>query len=461
MSSRRAGVRGTWERLVHASQLRAMAPAVAALTVSTLVGAIASFVAIAFLARVLDTGEFGQIVFAQATVGMLFSILDPRIEDGVIRYLPLVELRAGGSASSQLFTRALLIDQVIGGGFALVIIAALASSWLSFGDVTTNSFLALAVAQSGVQAASGTASAGFAATGGLAILGWIRVAAAVATTGVSVVALLLGGGVAFMVSQAVAAAALTLLLSLMSLQRVRQRFGPRGELPRGAAKGFVSFSVKASMATTVSIGTNNLPLTLVGAAGGPTLLASYRVALAPSRLVATGFSPIASVMFPILSQDAAEHHLARIRSRILAWTGVLAVPAVGAAVVAWFTMPAAVAFAFGGRYGSVVLSAWILTTAALVRGTVIWSKVFPLAVGRPGLKAIVTLVDGILVAAVAWWGASRGLETIAWGQLGAAVLNTATWVILARVLVPREAALGAAGNAAILDEADEGQAQGR
>jgi O-antigen/teichoic acid export membrane protein len=379
----------------------------------------------------LDLREFGQIVFAQASAGIIFSVLDPRVEDGVIKFVPMIEARAGGGASACLFRRALFVDEALGGGFALLIVGGLLSPAFHSPDATTASFLAIAMIQGGMQSAIGTASAGFAVTDGLAILGWTRVVASLVTTAASIVGLLIGGGFAYMVVQAASAGVLTLVLSVLALRRVARRYGPATELPRGAARGFVRFTIKSSLALTVSIGTDNLPLAIVGTRGGVSLLAEYRVALAPPRLVATAFSPVAAVMFPMLSRDAAASELSRIRSRILSWTALLSLLALIGGVVTWFLIPVLLPLLFGSRYSAVAKAAWILTCAALLRGSVVWAKVLPLALGRSGLKLIVTITDAALVTSAAWWGATRGLQAIAWSQLGAAILYVGIWILLA------------------------------
>jgi O-antigen/teichoic acid export membrane protein len=425
------GLRNLLSRLVVASRLGSMASPVASLAVSTIVGAAASFTGVVFLARLLDLREFGQIVFAQASSGIIFSVLDPRVEDGVIKFVPMIEARAGGGASTCLFRRALFVDEALGGSFALVIVAGLLSPVFHVPSATTMPFLAIAIIQGGVQSAIGTASAGFAVTDGLALLGWTRVVASVVTTAASIVGLLIGGGVAYMVVQAVSAGVLTLVLSVLALRRVARLYGRAAELPRGAAKGFVRFTIKSSLAATVSIGTDKLPLAIVGNRGSVSLLAEYRVALAPSRLVAAAFSPVAAVMFPMLSRDAAASELSRIRSRILSWTALLSLLALIGGVVAWFLIPVVLPLLFGKPYGAAAKAAWILTCAALLRGSVVWAKVLPLALGRSGLKLIVTIVDAALVTSAAWWGATRGLQAIAWSQLGVAILYVGIWIVLA------------------------------
>jgi O-antigen/teichoic acid export membrane protein len=133
----------------------------------------------------------------------------------------------------------------------------------------------------------------------------------------------------------------------------------------------------------------------------------------------------------MLSRDAAASELSRIRSRILSWTALLSLLALIGGVVTWFLIPVLLPLLFGSRYSAVAKAAWILTCAALLRGSVVWAKVLPLALGRSGLKLIVTITDAALVTSAAWWGATRGLQAIAWSQLGAAILYVGIWILLA------------------------------
>ena len=152
-------------------------------------------------------------------------------------------------------------------------------------------------------------------THGLAVLGWVRVAGAAMATVASIIGLLAAGGPAYMIAQGISAAIFTPVLAVLAVRRVVHSYGNAANLPRGAAKGSLGFTVRSSLATTVGIGTDNLPLTSVGVRGGLPILAEYRIALASSRLISSVFSPISAVRFPMLSRDAAQGGIDRIRSR--------------------------------------------------------------------------------------------------------------------------------------------------
>src|SRR4051794_24539206 len=86
------------------------------LSASTATVAVTSFASTVVLARVLTPKQFGQVVFAQATAQALFVVLDPRLEDALVRYVPRVARTRRGAATN-LFRRLVTLDVALGLGF--------------------------------------------------------------------------------------------------------------------------------------------------------------------------------------------------------------------------------------------------------------------------------------------------------------------------------------------------------
>ena len=406
----------------------------ASITAANVVAAVLSFASLAVLARTLATAEFARVVFAQATMQTLFIVLDPRVDDSVVRYTPFVERQVGRGAATSLFRRSLLLDYAVGYAAGAVVAAVIASGVVPLGATGDRTFFALAAAQLGSQAALGTASSGFQITQGLARWGPIQIVLSLVITAFALVGLFVGGATGFLALSAVGAATTTAAASLLALTRVRKRFGPAHRVRLRKLPDFVRFTVKASLATSLAVGVDYVPVMILGFLGRTRLVADYRVAQAPGRLTLIAFSPAPAILYPLLSADAAEGRLDRIRTRVFRWSGALFLLAVPAAAVAWFVVPFFVETLFGGKFHGARLAASLLTLAALVRGTVAWSKVFPLALGKAGLRLAVVAVECTLFAVSTWLFAGHGLNAVAGSHLGVAAIVVALYVAIALVL---------------------------
>jgi O-antigen/teichoic acid export membrane protein len=398
--------------------------------------AVASFASLAFLARSVSVGEFGRVIFAQAVATSLFIFLDPSLEDGLLRFVPLVVKRGQRGDATALFERVLLIDGLVGCLFALLGITILWAGAIPLGQIGNPDFLMLALLQGGLQAAQGTAGAAFSLTNGLVQWGFLRASASAFTTATAVLALLLGGeAVWYMAALSLASGVSTVTFGVLAARRMRKHWGPPRKLPADWIGQFVRFSLLASITTSVSIGTESLPLSIIGLVGGPIMIGIFRIGLAPARLTTTAFSPLPTIFFPLLSRDAAEDEYEKIKRKVLGWTR-LAIP-IGAvlAVLAWVLLPVAVPLIFGPDFESAVQPARVLVLAALVRSSIAWSRVFPLSVGRPGVGLFVTTIDACLLVAATFWLAKTGtVTTVAFAYLGIAILVTLVWIWIAKSL---------------------------
>jgi O-antigen/teichoic acid export membrane protein len=398
--------------------------------------AVASFASLAFLARLVSVEEFGRVIFAQAVATSLFIFLDPSLEDGLLRFVPLVAKRGERGDATALFERVLVIDGLVGFFFALLGITILWIGAIPLGRVGNLDYMMLALLQGGLQAAQGTAGAAFSLTDGLVQWGFLRACASALTATAAVLALLLGGDpIWYMAALTLASGSSTVTFGVLAARRMRNHWGPPRKLPADWMGRFVRFSLLASITTSVSIGTESLPLSIIGLVGGPTMLGIFRIGLAPARLTTTAFSPLPTILFPLLSRDAAEDEYEKIKSRILGWTR-LSIP-IGAAfaLLAWTLLPLAVPLIFGPNFVSAVQPARVLVLAALVRSSIAWSRVFPLSVGRPGVGLLITTIDACLLVAATLWLANTGtLTNVALAYLGIAILVSLAWIGVAKSL---------------------------
>jgi O-antigen/teichoic acid export membrane protein len=405
-----------------------------ALSLANVVAAVTSFLSLAVVARVLSAERFGQLVFAQATAAAAFALLDPRLEDALQRFVPIVRRARGDGAASRLFERVALLDQGANLGFGALGLAVLLTGAVSGNGIADPALLAPAIVQMAAQGPVGTFGAGYALTDGLATWGLLRIASVVTMTAASLIGLAVGGAVGFLTGGAIAAVLTTAVLWLATIRRTRRAYGAPSGVRHPLPPGFLSFTVKAAANSSILIGGEAFPLTVVGLRADAATLGAFRVALSPARLVAAFVSPVASIVYPRASRASAEQRAGVAAAEALRFTRRVALVAAAVLCVGVIAMPAAITLAFGHSFRSASTTATILLAAALIRGTVAWSKTLPLALGDATRRLVVSLLDAVaLVTAAVVLAATPHALGVAVAYLAIALAVAAYWLNYARV----------------------------
>ncbi|GAA3798823.1 hypothetical protein GCM10022226_17770 [Sphaerisporangium flaviroseum] len=404
------------------------------LTASSQGEAVLSMISLMLLVRLEGAERAGQLIFAQAFAAVWFLVCDPRLEDAAQRFVPIEHQRSGQGAA--LYVRLLRWDVAIGVATSLTALLVVLGAWmtgLASGDFAL--MLGLALVANGAVASSGTSSAGFALTDRLDALGAARLRCAVLSFVLSLGGLLLGGPPAYLAGQAVAAIVTALVLGTRSLRAMLAEMGPaqsRVPLP----PGLVPFAVKASLATSVAAGSESGILTLAGLLGGPALVTILKIASAPGRLYYSLISPITSMLYPRLAQAAAAGETALIRRDAVRVT--LALTGLGAAAltIAAPTADDALGLVYGTRYAEVGTVATLLLAAFCVKGMACWSKVLPLALGKPSWRLAFLAAEGVLLLGALLLADRTGAAPLgtavafAQGNLIIAICGTTFWIVM-------------------------------
>jgi O-antigen/teichoic acid export membrane protein len=403
------------------------------LSLATQLEALFSFVTVVALTRTTTVSRAGEVFFAQALAAVIFLFTDPRLEDSLQRYAALLRERGNPGSARTLYVRCFQLDTAIALGSGAIVALILGAVQPGNHGVFNATFFALAITNATLQAPIGSATAGFAISGKLLDLGKWRIGIAVVSSAVNVIAIVTGGPAWYLALNAVTTGLATIALGIASSRLVAHRYGPAEPIPHGAVPGFVGFTVKSSLATSVAFASDQVLYTAAGAAGGATFLAQYRVATAPGRFVSAGASPVASVLFPRASSAAARGDSKEVRDlheRASRWMAPIALAITLSAFIA---MPVVLPFLYGAKYKSVVVPCSIFVAAASVRAIVIWSKTILLAVGRPGLRLFELLLESIVMfGAVVWFAHSHALLALALVQLGLAAVVMTWWLALLR-----------------------------
>lgn len=382
--------------------------------------------------RLMPESVAGQLFFAQAAVGIAFMVLDPRLEDAVQRFFP--RQRAIGEEQG-FFWRMVRIDLYVAVGAVALGILVIETGLFPASSVVNTSFVLLALLAGGASAAAGTVQAGFAVSGRLSELARWRTLVAIGSTTLAVGGLLFFGPIAYLGGLVVGSVAFYLII----LMRCRALIpAPRSRTRSATPPGVWHFAVKSSLATSLAAGGDNAITTVAGLAGGADLVVLLKIAMAPGRFLLSLLSPVSAQLFPRLSEQAALSSAARVRGLCERATKWALPPVVVAVGLGWLLMPFALALVYGDQYRIAYLAAALFLTAIGLRALVVWSKVLPLAVGRPGLRLVVLSVEAVVLI-----GASAALpraipdQVLAVEALGAVALVLAAtacvfWLLLIR-----------------------------
>lgn len=367
------------------------------------VSALLSVANMIILVRSVPSRDVGQVVFAEAVAVLFFIVLDPRFEDAVQRYFPMLRLESESRARA-LYWRLLGWDLSLGFGVAAAACAAWIAGVLPENALCRPEYLAMAICSVGVGSALGTLHAGFAVTGGLTSLGRRSVIASFVNAVITTAAVVSFGAAGYLAAAVVGSAVQLALYLPYCVRHLRLRtVGPRpGRVDRRVPAGFTRFLAYSSVTTSLSLGSDSGTLAVVGLSGGPELVALLRVAGGPARLLQSVLSPLSVQIFPRLSTLAAARDRAGVARLTARSTRVLLGPAALAVIVSVPLMAPSLDAVYGAPYRQAAAVAILFVVASALRCLVLWSKVLPLAVGRPGLRLVTVAVESIVVLAGAF-----------------------------------------------------------
>ncbi|MEU4405100.1 hypothetical protein AB0F88_11280 [Streptosporangium sp. NPDC023963] len=385
------------------------------------------------LVRLTGTETSGQVIFAQSVATVWFLLCDPCLENAAQRFVPIEQQRSGRGSS--LFMRLIRWDVAIGVAAACVGLLAVLTARLlgSLPDEFAFMF-ALAIITRGAMASYGTAGAAFALTDRLRALGVLRMRCALLSFGLSLGGLFLGGPLLYLAGQAAGALVMAVVSYLLATRGLLAELGPAVHRVR-MPSGMIAFTVKTSMGTSVAGISDSGILTLAGLLGGPTLVTILKIASAPGRFYANLAVPVAAMLYPrIIRATTAGAGTAPVRRDIVRTILLLTVAGAATLTVALPTTDTVIGMAYGPQYAHIGVVAVVLLGGACVKGSVCWSNVLPLALGKPGwrlayLSAEGAMLLGMLLAAS--WTTSGPFQAslcFAWGTLAVAALGTGFWI---------------------------------
>lgn len=364
------------------------------LSFAAVVESVLSVVGTVVLVRTVGLGPTGMVILAQSFVALAFVVVDPRLEDALQRYVPLIAATRT-TAVRWVVRRLVNIDMIVGVASAMLLMLAVSTIPLGQWLGVDARYLLLASVAAGLGAAQGTLAACFAVTDRLPELAKLRCAGSGLVTAAASTAAVISGPVAYLAVLAVGQAVITLLLATRARGHVRAAWpgGDRVSLP----PGFVRFTALSSVATSAALGSESAVVTVAGVLGGPPVAAGLKIATAPARLLFTAIAPLWSVMFPRLSRHAAAGDVRRVRTVCLHSSALILVGSLPVIAVAVAFLPVLLVWVYGASASVFGWTAVVAIAVYALKAASGWSKVMPLAVGRPGWKLGMTTAEGVVL----------------------------------------------------------------
>ncbi|MFD7056822.1 hypothetical protein ACFWBS_51350 [Streptomyces mirabilis] len=406
------------------------------LTAASQIEAALSFATTVTLVRLVGSTAAGEVLLAQSMASVWFMLWDPRLEDAQQRFVPM-EQRRGSGHGTRLYRRLLRLDVVAGLLTTVVgVVAALAAAALGWIPAEQLSLLVPAVLAGGAATPSGSASAGFAIADQLSRLGVIRVMLAVFGCLVTLTALLTAGTVGYLAASVITGLVSTVTVTVVACRQVRLACGPPTDGPAPMPPGLLPFLVKSSATGSVSLASDSGVSLLAGLLGGPTLVTYLKIAGAPGRLYGSFVNPVASQLYPRLARAGAHGRREAVMRDALRCSALIGGIGLVVVVVAASLLDLLLGLMYGPEYTILSTAAVVMLAGAALRGTAIWSKVLPSALGVPGVRLVFLTAEGVcqlgMLASVIHLCAGASGRTVAWawGYLGLLSLSTAGWFIV-------------------------------
>jgi O-antigen/teichoic acid export membrane protein len=404
--------------------------------VATAIGFVATLVA----ARALGPGGFGALELAVVTVAAVATLLDFSLEEAVIHHgaRALAEGDPGGLRS--LIRTSLRIDLAIGVAvFAILLATApFAADAVSDGRLAP-SLIRLAAIEALIVTVNGTTGALLVVCGRPHLRAWSSaVANAARLAGVIVAALAETGPLgmlAGLVAGSVVGASVQAVLAWRT-GRVAWAGASAGHasVPVGAV---VRFAMQTSVTTTLIAVRIAAISVVLGRSLGPAAVGIFAVAMFPVTLAEVASSPLRLLMIPEQATLAARGRPDVVWRGIVAYAKGSFLVGVPAAALGWLVLPRLLPLLYGSSFDEAVRPARILLVAALAGLVAAWSKALPAALGRPGVRTAMTLVELALTVAALAALAGRGVTGVAVALSAVAVVSACGWWIVARrMLVP-------------------------
>lgn len=393
------------------------------------------------VARVLGPRQFGTAVLIIGFTTLVFTFLDPRSEEAVVKYLS--QFRATGRTEGALAVPkvAYATDAVLGlAGFSLVLFGADAVEDHLFKTSGTAHLLVLFAAASSFSGTTATSRAVLTTFRRFRTVAVIQASGSVVRTGLMVAMVLAGWGVDGVIYAAAAViVAEAAVVGAVAHRSVRGELGAPWWRGRRRALGesfgeMVRFMVYTDFASLAGVFVKEADVVILGYVGGPTQAGYYRLARSAATPISGVVLPLQQVAYPRFSELVARRDYDELALTIRRYTFRLGVPLAAAASAAVPLVPLVLPVVAGSEFEAAVAPSMVLVAGEAFTLPLFWARPTLLAAGRVRYFFILSLVTAaVAVAGFVVLGdafGATGTAVARAGIVGLAGSSVAAWHVI-------------------------------
>jgi O-antigen/teichoic acid export membrane protein len=419
---------------------------VARTSIATFGGTAFAFVGSIVAARALGPNDYGSVVLAIATASFATLFFDLTLTDGVVHH-GFRAIENDDNATLRALLRAAFVSDLTVGIVVAAAVIALAGPManVASGGVLDPSLVRIAALVGLVSTLDSTTAAVLMLARRADVIAWMMAVTNVTRVLFMLLAALLGAGPAAFVGAYVLGALTGSIAQLAAARRIawnRWRRAPGTHSARSWVRPLLTFGIHSSLAVTFQSTEKAVVPILLGALAGPVAAGVFNVALLPITVVLTALIPVRLMLLPEQAKLAAQHDIAALRQTVRGFTRIGFLVAVPGAIAGFFLLPVIIPLLFSSKFDDAVEPARIMLVAAVFQFAIgSWSKLLPVAIGRPRLRSVMS---------GAYMAVSVGLTAILAGSLeetGAAIATTVAattisiaWLFLAERVLRQESA---------------------
>jgi O-antigen/teichoic acid export membrane protein len=373
-------------------------------------------------------------VLATSVVGSIAVFLDFSLEEAVVHFGAKALMEKDMRGTMGLLVTSLRLDVMV--GLVVFVGIVVGSPWIA--DAATSGrletgFVQLAALEALAITTNGTSGAALLIAGRPELRAWAMAFAGLlrlVAVGVAVLISPIGAAVlwGYVIGSTLGALGQG-SLAVLQMRRAWGRVKP-GPSPV-SSKRLATFGANSSLTTTLNAIRVGTVAVILGRTAGPSVVGFLNIAMLPVVVVSIATAPLRMMTFPEQARLSAEDQLDVLWHGLKLYTAVAGAIAVAGAVVGWFILPTLIRVLFSAAYLPAVLPARILLVAAVATMSVAWAKALPAAVGRPGIRTVLSSVELVITLLGVLLLADRGVAGAAVAISIATVLVALLWFVVA------------------------------
>jgi O-antigen/teichoic acid export membrane protein len=204
----------------------------------------------------------------------------------------------------------------------------------------------------------------------------------------------------------------------------------------GIRRELFRFGIHSSVTTSVGSATDSLLPVLVGSMQGASAAAIFAIAKLPLTVASLVTVPVRIVFLPEQARLSAQENPAAVRRSVAAYVKTASVIAAVGVVAGWVLLPTLINLFYGESFEGAVPPARILLVAAAIFVAFGWTKILPVAIGRPELRTRTLGAVSALIL-IGTFGLGGSAVAAATAVSVAYVIYAMMWVWLFKRLLPK------------------------